>query len=93
MFDIGFMEMTLVGIVALLVLGPERLPVAVRKTGLWVSKIKRTINRFSQEINQQLKNDELNQVLKDTKESLSFDSPPMNNNQIDNEDKTPVLFK
>ena len=36
MFDIGFTELLLVGLVALMVLGPERLPGAVRTTGLWV---------------------------------------------------------
>jgi len=42
MFDIGFTELLLVGLVALVVLGPERLPGAVRTTGLWVGRLKRS---------------------------------------------------
>ena len=38
MFDIGFSELILIGVVALLVIGPERLPVAARVAGLWVGR-------------------------------------------------------
>lgn len=43
MFDIGFTELVLVGVIGLLILGPERMPIAVRTVGLWVGKIKRTV--------------------------------------------------
>ena len=43
MFDIGFSELLLVGLVALLVLGPERLPIAARNAGLWLGRAKRAI--------------------------------------------------
>jgi len=42
MFDIGFSELLMVGLVALLVLGPERLPGAARAAGLWAGRIKRS---------------------------------------------------
>lgn len=38
MLDIGFLELMLIGIVGLLVLGPERLPRAARTTGMWIGK-------------------------------------------------------
>ena len=38
MFDIGFSELLVIAVVALLVLGPERLPKAARYAGLWVRK-------------------------------------------------------
>lgn len=38
MFDIGFSELLIIGVVALLVLGPERLPKAARFVGLWVRR-------------------------------------------------------
>ncbi|HSO80570.1 MAG TPA: twin-arginine translocase TatA/TatE family subunit, partial [Chromatiaceae bacterium] len=38
MFDIGFLEMVLVGVVALLVVGPERLPKLARTAGLWMGR-------------------------------------------------------
>lgn len=46
MFDIGFTELLLVGLVALMVLGPERLPGAVRTTGLWVGRLKRSFSNI-----------------------------------------------
>ncbi|AXQ46990.1 MULTISPECIES: Sec-independent protein translocase protein TatB [unclassified Pseudomonas] len=44
MFDIGFSELLLVGIVALLVLGPERLPVAARTLGRGLGQARRAMN-------------------------------------------------
>ncbi|MBA4273726.1 MAG: twin-arginine translocase subunit TatB, partial [Pseudomonas sp.] len=40
MFGISFSELLLVGLIALLVLGPERLPGAARTAGLWVGRLK-----------------------------------------------------
>ena len=40
MFDIGFWELMLVFVIALVVLGPERLPGAARQAGLWVRRIR-----------------------------------------------------
>ena len=39
MFDIGFLELLIIGVVGLLVLGPERLPKAARTAGLWKEKV------------------------------------------------------
>ena len=39
MFELGFTEMMLAGVVALIVLGPERLPIVARKTGQWLGKL------------------------------------------------------
>ncbi|PRY66848.1 Sec-independent protein translocase TatB [Vreelandella songnenensis] len=71
MLDIGFLELMLIGIVGLLVLGPERLPRAARTTGLWVGKIKRTISGMQREISAQLEAEELRQALKDQQKSLN----------------------
>ena len=38
MFDLGFSELLLIGVVALIVLGPERLPKAARLAGLWMRR-------------------------------------------------------
>jgi sec-independent protein translocase protein TatB len=64
MFDIGFMELVLVGIIALLVLGPERLPKAARAAGAIVGKAKRMATQFSQELDRQMKAEELRERLK-----------------------------
>ena len=43
MFDIGFWELSLIAVIALLILGPERLPRAARELGLWVGKSKKMV--------------------------------------------------
>ncbi|MCE8016720.1 twin-arginine translocase subunit TatB [Halomonas sp. MCCC 1A17488] len=70
MFDIGFLELLVLGIVGLLVLGPERLPKAARTVGLWVGKIKRTVSSMQREINSQLEAEELRQKLKEQQAKL-----------------------
>ena len=50
MFDIGFAELLIIGVVSLLVIGPERLPGAVRTVSLWLGRFKRSFNEIRQEI-------------------------------------------
>ncbi|MBC7209980.1 MAG: twin-arginine translocase subunit TatB, partial [Pseudomonas sp.] len=50
MFGISFSELLLVGLVALLVLGPERLPGAARTAGLWIGRLKRSFNAIKMEV-------------------------------------------
>jgi len=50
MFDIGFSELLLFGVIALIVLGPEKLPQAARTAGQWYAKIRRTISTLQSEI-------------------------------------------
>lgn len=70
MFDIGFLELMIIGVVGLLVLGPERLPKAARTTGLWIGKIKRTVAGMQREINAQLEAEELRQKLNEQQKKL-----------------------
>ncbi len=70
MFDIGFTEILIVGVVALIVLGPERLPSALRTGGLWVGKIKRTIGSVQREISEELRVEEMRQSAKKQQERL-----------------------
>ena len=63
MFDVGFSELLLVGLVALLVLGPERLPVAARMAGLWIGRIKRSFNSLKTEVERELGADEIRRQL------------------------------
>jgi sec-independent protein translocase protein TatB len=59
MFDIGFTELLLVSIVGLLVLGPERLPGAIRTGSLWLRKARSSFNDIRTEIERELNVDEL----------------------------------
>ncbi|WP_201528359.1 MULTISPECIES: Sec-independent protein translocase protein TatB [Psychrobacter] len=54
MFDIGFSELLLFGIIALIVLGPEKLPQAARTAGQWYSKLRRTVSSLQSEIEAEL---------------------------------------
>lgn len=70
MFDIGFWEISLIMVVALLVIGPERLPGVARKAGLWVNKGRGFIRSIKMDIEHEIAADELKKVLKD-QESLT----------------------
>lgn len=63
MFDIGFSELLLVGLIALLVLGPERLPVAARMAGLWIGRLKRSFNSIKSEVEREIGADEIRRQL------------------------------
>lgn len=71
MLDIGFLELMLISVVALLVLGPERLPKAARTAGLWIGKIKRTVSGMQREISAQLEAEELRQKLNEQQSKLN----------------------
>ncbi|MBF0470592.1 MAG: twin-arginine translocase subunit TatB [Gammaproteobacteria bacterium] len=63
MFDIGFWELTLIAVVALVVIGPERLPGFVRTTGRWVGKVRGFVTSMKREIDREIKADELKELL------------------------------
>ena len=65
MFDgIGFMELLLIGILGLVVLGPEKLPVAVRSITGWIRAMKNMANSVKDELEQELKIEQLHSDLK-----------------------------
>lgn len=70
MFDIGFAEILIVSVVALLVLGPEKLPTAVRTVGMWVGRIKRSLTSIQHEISEELRVEELRRTTAISKEEL-----------------------
>ncbi len=70
MFDIGFAELLIIAVVSLLVIGPERLPGAIRTGSLWLNKIKRGFNDIKQEVQQELHNDAVLQELRKSGEEL-----------------------
>ena len=79
MFDIGFTELLLVAVIALVVLGPERLPGAIKSTAYWVGKIRRSFQSVKSElereidadgIRRQLHNEEVMKELNKTREQF-----------------------
>lgn len=63
MFDVGFSELVLIAVLALIVLGPERLPVAARMLGLWVGRLKRSFNSVKAEVEREIGADEIRRQL------------------------------
>ncbi|MBK5965511.1 twin-arginine translocase subunit TatB [Thiocystis minor] len=64
MFDVGFSELILVAVVALLVVGPERLPKVARVAGMWLARARRSLVAVKQEIDREMKAGELAEILK-----------------------------
>lgn len=64
MFEIGFWELVVIGVVALIVVGPEQLPGLARKAGLWVGKARRMVAEVKAEVDRELHLEELKQSLR-----------------------------
>jgi len=69
MFDIGFTELMLIGIVALIVIGPERLPKVARTAGQWLGKLNRYVSQVKQDIDRDMKLDELRKMQQEMKDT------------------------
>lgn len=70
MFDVGFTEILLIGIVALVVIGPERLPDVARNVGHYVGKLQRFVTGVKRDIRAELETGELKKLIGDQKEQL-----------------------
>ena len=79
MFDIGFPELVVVSVVALLVIGPEKLPETIRTISLWIGRVQRSFASIrreieteigADEIRQQLHNESIMKELEETKNTL-----------------------
>ena len=63
MLDVGFSELLVFGIIALLVLGPDKLPEAARFVAKWYSKLKRLISNVQNDIDRELRLSELREQM------------------------------
>jgi sec-independent protein translocase protein TatB len=78
MFDIGFWEIALISIIGLVVLGPERLPTAIRSVMQWINTAKGMANSVKSEISQELKLHEMNEnMIKANKNGLDSLDPEL----------------
>jgi sec-independent protein translocase protein TatB len=71
MFDIGFWELMLIGLVALVVVGPERLPKLAYTAGKWLGKGRSMLSAVKTEIDKEMKAEELKQILEKQKQQLN----------------------
>jgi sec-independent protein translocase protein TatB len=67
MFDIGFFELSLIGVVALVVIGPERLPSVARTAGKWLGRANRFVSNIKEDISKEIKDEELQKILQQQK--------------------------
>jgi sec-independent protein translocase protein TatB len=87
MLDIGFSEIVLLGAVALIVLGPDKLPIAARTAGRWYAHIRRLVTNVQRDIEQELQlaemRDQMQKELsriKDMEQSMQQQLNQMNEN-------------
>lgn len=92
MFDIGFWELLLIAVVALVVVGPERLPRLARITGLWLGRASAQLQSIKNEISAELRAEELKQALRkpddmpDLNEKIDLDPPAKTESKQTNTD-------
>jgi len=79
MFDVGFSELMVIGIVALLVLGPERLPKVARTTGHLLGRLQRYVSDVKSDISREMQLDELKRLQEEARQSaISLESTVRN---------------
>ncbi|HNI22043.1 MAG TPA: Sec-independent protein translocase protein TatB, partial [Plasticicumulans sp.] len=63
MFEIGFWELVLIGVVALVVIGPERLPGVARTVGRWVGRARQIVSTVRSEVERELQIEEMKRTI------------------------------
>jgi sec-independent protein translocase protein TatB len=63
MFDIGFLELLVIALITLVVMGPERLPEAIRAISLWIGRLKQLLAKTRQEIENEVGMDDIRHQL------------------------------
>ena len=71
MFDIGFTELMLIGIVALVVIGPERLPAVAKTAGQWIAKLQRFVRGVKTDLASELDSGDLKKLIGDQREQIN----------------------
>ena len=64
MFDIGWGELVVIGVVALIAIGPKELPAVLRATGQWMGKVRRMANEFQDQFREAMREAELDDLKK-----------------------------
>ena len=62
MFDFGFWELAIIAVIALVIVGPDKMPALARKAGIYAGKASKFINKVKKDINEELKADELKEI-------------------------------
>ena len=75
MFDFGFWEIAIIGVITLIVVGPEKMPSLARKVGLYFGKLNRFFNKVKSDINEEIRMDEI-------KEQISMDDEKIISSEV-----------
>ncbi|MBS0194096.1 MAG: twin-arginine translocase subunit TatB [Proteobacteria bacterium] len=78
MFDFGFGELLLLGVIALVVLGPERLPVAARLLGRWIRGARNQWNAVKAELENEIADEELRRSLREAADAVRQGAQSLN---------------
>ena len=78
MFDIGFSELLVIAVIALVVMGPERLPETVRSISLWIGRMKQMLSSARQELEDEVGMDEIRRQLKNEQIMRDLDTAKEN---------------
>ena len=70
MLDIGFAELLVISAVALFVVGPDRLPSAIRSISLWLGRVRRSFEEIKSDVSRELHNDEVMRALKESRDEV-----------------------
>src|ERR1700730_18799023 len=72
-FDVGWPELMLIGVVALVVIGPKDLPAALRVAGYWVRKARTMSREFHSSVEQMMREVELHEVQNELRKATEID--------------------
>jgi sec-independent protein translocase protein TatB len=70
-FDVGFTEILMIGVVALVVIGPERLPAVAKTAGQWVGKLQRFVRGVKTDLASELQSGDLKKLIGDQREQIN----------------------
>ncbi|MCK9503612.1 MAG: Sec-independent protein translocase protein TatB [Porticoccaceae bacterium] len=90
MFDIGFTELLVVAVVALVVIGPERLPETIRSVALWLGRLRRMASQVYREMEKEVGMNDIRQQLHNEEVMRSLGEGGKQNQQPENRPTAPA---
>jgi sec-independent protein translocase protein TatB len=94
MFDIGFFELLVIFVIALLVLGPERLPRVARQIGYWSGRARSAFNNLRYELEREAHNQDMQEKFRKQMKTLGIDEKSLSGTRDDDtQEKAPAQDK